>query len=921
MTSNLQTGDFLIAILKTQNAKASEYALKSIHDTVSYLWTYYIDSVEVIKETILNFPDLLQLGSFCLSKIYFYANDHKSALEWVVHSSQLLDIRERSLYTDTIISLVFNNYIAAKNRPKANQEDDPATHTLPEVLAKQEAIILRVLESSINFKTDFDKKIIVGLTIETQNVHLLNKLLDNLSNEDLSKAFDFSLAIFETKSHCWQVYKSFLEQFLIRPEKDFVAISRCFFSLGMFEKHADMLAEMLTQQKLELCYQIASDLNESGSLFYCHKLIATLQNKIGNNAKELLSILSGEFKRKAQQLFLTQNSNVDVPFLRTILSKWKAKESYISSGIALSIGILLSSTQSIVHLKEFQKSFATLKNWSLFSAAASLGLIFTNRTGFIGESKELTWKENSPFCAGGLLYATGLSNFGNTLNEDLRVANLKNMKSPEEPIQHGAILALGLQNALSNDELLIEELKAVLFSEKAVQGEAAGYALNLVKATHYSKDYVEEMINLCQNNPHDKIARAAIGTIGLTAINSNADISNEYNLMIVHKDPHIRLGAVGLLSLRYFATGDSGTINELLKLAATDLSNDVRRMAVIGLAFVLIKKRPRAFLLLKMLSTSYNAYIRHAVALSLGILYSHSFDKKVTKLLLKMVEDKTDFVRQAASIGLGLIFQLGSESLDVNFEIVKNLLTEKLTKKYETGISKFGYILGLALLQPGGENCVVNLNRNENWNSSYVKPQALIGVFMFSFYFYWYPMAMFLGLSLEPTCLIGCTANLKVPKGFQFLSKAPKKYFDYYKTPENVEEKKNEAAPTVLSTTKRVKARVEKADQKGKTEATAKGMIIEEVKNEAGNIVLEVKVDDKKCLLVNPQRILRKQISFIDFSVENKRYEPIVENRKIGILFLKDLKEGTHEEYADDQPKEAWMVPPPEFKFENIPKK
>jgi 26S proteasome regulatory subunit N2 len=669
---------------------------------------------------------------------------------------------------------------------------------------------------------------------------------------------------------------------------------------------------MLREGKVELAYQIASDLNESGSLYYCNQVLQTVQARLGEGAKQLVSILNGELKRKALHLFLTQNSNVDAPFLKSLLAGWRPKESYINSAVGASIGTLLAFTQSSVHLKDYIKNFALVKNWSLFTIAASFGLINQDRDGFVQEAKELTLNEKSPYCTGGLLYATGLSNFGNTHKEDLRAANLKNIKAKEEPIQHGAILALGLQNALSNDEGLIDHVKTILYSEKALPGEAAGFAINLIKATHYSSDHVEEMVNLCQNNPHDKIARAAIGSIGLTAINSNADIAADYAKMIGNKDPHIRLGAVGLLSLRYFGSAHTETVNELLRIIATDLSNDVRRLAVIGLGFVLTKKRSKAFLLLKMLSSSYNPYIRHAVALTLGILYVHSFDKKVTKLLQRLLDDKVDYVRQAASIGLGLVFQLGSENLDQNFETVKTQLTERLNKKVETSLAKFGHMLGLAMMQPGGENCIVNLNRLEAWSSSYVRPQSIIGIFLFTFYWYWYPMTLTLGLAFEPTCLIGVTGDLRIPKGFQFVSKASKKTFDYYKTPENVEEKKNEIAPTILSTTKRVLARQGKVVAKQETDSPDKAMQIEENKPEGE----APKAEEKRVILNNPHRILKKQINLVDFNVDNRRYQPVVENRRVGILFLKDQRAGEREDYADEQPKEAWLVPPPEFKFE-----
>ena len=57
-----------------------------------------------------------------------------------------------------------------------------------------------------------------------------------------------------------------------------------------------------------------------------------------------------------------------------------------------------------------------------------------------------------------------------------------------------------------------------------------------------------------------------------------------------------------------------------------------------------------------MLSTSYNSFVRHAVGLSLGFLNANSFDKQSLKLLKLLLDDKVDHVRQAAAIGLGLVY-------------------------------------------------------------------------------------------------------------------------------------------------------------------------------------------------------------------------------------------------------------------------
>lgn len=46
-----------------------------------------------------------------------------------------------------------------------------------------------------------------------------------------------------------------------------------------------------------------------------------------------------------------------------------------------------------------------------------------------------------------------------------------------------------------------------------------------------------------------------------------------------------------------------------------------------------------------MLSKSYNSYVRHAVALGLGILGAHSKNKVYHDLLMKLANDKVFYVK------------------------------------------------------------------------------------------------------------------------------------------------------------------------------------------------------------------------------------------------------------------------------------
>ena len=89
-----------------------------------------------------------------------------------------------------------------------------------------------------------------------------------------------------------------------------------------------------------------------------------------------------------------------------------------------------------------------------------------------------------------------------------------------------------------------------------------------------------------------------------------------------------------------------------------------------------------------------------------------------------------------------------------------------------------GVLAGFGLMNAGGSNSMLSLVTKEG----HPKLKNIIGVYMFTQYWYWFPLANFLGLALEPTLLVGVLPDLKIPRSFNFISKAPKTYFDYYKT-------------------------------------------------------------------------------------------------------------------------------------------
>lgn len=667
---------------------------------------------------------------------------------------------------------------------------------------------------------------------------------------------------------------------------------------------------------------MTQDVQSHGNEGYSNSLIERITNSLATPVwkEKLVKILSGKFRQEVENEFLRQNNNTDKRLIKILAKRWKSKDSVSNNAFAGLFSIMLLGTNDNSLFTEYKKELANVKYWSKFTFSASQGLIFPGSSTFHQKIKDIEMNSDSGYSKGGELYARGLANFGENLPETELAEYIEKLESftiqttgneddtsnahhVKEAELHGQLFHLGMRHVFSGNEKLTEAIKEKIYQERATQGEAAGYAIGLVQAGHLNVDLIEELVNCARNNPHDRIARPSMFAIALMGMGHENNVDGIYEKLIKERDPIVRLGAVGMLALAFVGTSDNKTISKLLSIAATDLSSDVRRVAVIGLAFVLLKKPKSALKLFTMLSTSYNSVVRHAVALALGIIGANSFDPAFFALIEKLIEDKTDYVRQAAGISLGLVSQLATSHLNPKMEEHRTLLQSKLFRKGETGIAKMGYILGLALMGAGGGNCCLQMLTEEGD----VQLRSVIGVFLFTQYWYWFPTFLGIGLALQPTYLIGSLPDMRIPKGFQFKVNAPRSQFAYYKTKEEEKDKVKKSGPVVLSMTKRAKARVNKKKQQIQEEEPEKKET-EDKKEEPA--------EPKVHCLSNPSRVLRKQVKHLEY-IEGQRYQVVLPTRKLGIVFLKDLKPEETEKFTEDQPKESWMIPPPDFVYQD----
>jgi 26S proteasome regulatory subunit N2 len=180
-----------------------------------------------------------------------------------------------------------------------------------------------------------------------------------------------------------------------------------------------------------------------------------------------------------------------------------------------------SGTTSDVFLRENLEWLGLASNWSKFSATAGLGVIhkgyfeegMTILGPYLPQANGESQMAGAAYSEGGALYALGLINAGcgsgRSVEGYLRGA-LKAAQS--EIVQHGAALGLGVSGMGGRNTETYDDLKQTLFTDSAVAGEAAGYAMGLVMLGTADMTSTDEMFTYARETQHEKIIRGlAVG--------------------------------------------------------------------------------------------------------------------------------------------------------------------------------------------------------------------------------------------------------------------------------------------------------------------------------------------------------------------------------------------------------------------------
>ncbi|KAI9371960.1 armadillo-type protein [Aspergillus egyptiacus] len=717
---------------------------------------------------------------------------------------------------------------------------------------------------------------VIGIAIEAKNMDVLRKTIIRASEDEkkhngesrqseelMEYVLDICMGIVQERSFRNELILDLLNEI---PAPDYFSIAKCVVYLNEHSMASVILRQLVEKgdaRSLAVAYQISFDLYDNSTqefLQKVHQEIAELlpeksesetqakeneepkesdpllegqSSSIGVNDgsklttdartayKNILDILDGLKTIQLNLEFLHRNCRVDTAILNKVRDSLEPRNSIFHTAVTLSNAFMHAGTARDKFFRDNLEWLGKAVNWSKFTATAALGSI---HRGNIGQGQKLLQpylpKDNivgvsstgSIYSQGGSLYALGLI-YANHGGMAVNVIRNYFKKATEEVVQHGGALGLGVAAMATGDEGIYEDLRNVLYTDSALNGEAVGLAMGLVMLGTGNMKVLEDMIQYAHDTQHEKIVRGLAMGMALIMYGRQEAADELINGLLGDPDPTLRYGGIMTIALAYCGTSSNKAVRKLLHVAVSDVNDDVRRVAVLSLGFILFRKHQSVPRMVELLSESYNPHVRYGAAMALGISCAGTGLDEAIDLLEPMLKDSTDFVRQGALIALGMVLVQQNETMNPRVSSLRKTMLKMVGDRHEDAMTKFGCAVALGIIDAGGRNCTISLQTQ----TGNLNMPGIVGAAVFIQYWYWFPLTHFLSLSFAPTSVIGVDQKLEVPL-FKFHSNTKPSLFDY--PPEQqvkAEEAPEKVKTAVLSTTaqaKRRAARINKAHRR-----------------------------------------------------------------------------------------------------------
>ncbi|QPG73265.1 hypothetical protein FOA43_000573 [Brettanomyces nanus] len=916
-----------LSLLVDSNPQLKTYALESLNTVADELWAEIANYITEIEELYEDHSFARrQLAALLASKVYYNLGDYEAAVKYALLAGSELDLSKKSEYVETIVSQCIEQYIHLSQ----TRFSEKSVLIEPQLASIFEQMVSKCV-------VDGDPRLALGISLEGYRLDLVDKILRDAkgkSDDETRSLVGYVLSAITTTSDIalkTKCLSQLAEILLSLANPDYFLLTKIVVQLNDSKLVYRVFKGLLAlPSNASIAYQIAFDLVGAASQQLLAQVTASIEDTDTSSQANnmLLRILSGVPTCDLDLTFLSDNNAADSQIMTATRKSLDGRNSLFHSAVSFTNAFMHAGTTDDSFFRSNLEWLGRSSTWSKFSATAAFGVI---HRGNLSQGRNilepyLPGSTSSPYTNGGALYGLGLiyAGQGKEVLDYLRkqvVDNSDNADNKDaDVVLHGGCLGTGLAAMGLADPQVYEELKAVLYADSAISGESAAFAMGLVMLGSGNAEALHDMFTYAQETQHETIVRGLVVGIALICCGKENAAEPIINKLLQHQDANLRYGGCFALALAYCGTSNKTAIRRLLHVGVSDSSDNVRRVAVMALGFVLLLDYQNVPTVVELLSQSHNAHVRYGAAMALGISCAGRALQSAIDVLDPLSKDSVDFVREGATIAKSMILIQQTEKTYPNIKEFREQLASTVSNKHEESLARFGAALAQGILDAGGRNVTIQL---ENHQTNTLNTKAIVGLVMFVQFWYWFPLAHFLSLSFTPTAIIGVTDHLKVPK-LKINCHCPPDVFGYPpKVESQVKQQTEKVTTAVLSTTARAKARAAlKAKNKKDDDDDDDDdkMDVDEKKEDTDEKNVEGKKEEKKgdeedrakkpslsneelqsptllslyvqkpYQLDNMTRVVPAQLKYITFS-KDERFTPVRKFRGIsGIVVLNDSK-------------------------------
>lgn len=684
-------------------------ALQRIYQIIDIHWAEICNSLPIIEELSEN-PDFpaADLAAAIASKCFYHLQEYNDSLRLALCAGKYLDIAVKSEYVDTILAQCIDEYKTLRSKFEADPTSvtiDPRMENIVEQMF-QRCYRDLCFEQAIGVALDtrrIDKvEEVVATSLKAGKNHILGYIFNLCQNARNITPREFRLSVIEVLVKYYGT--------LSVPDYSNVCFGLQY--LNKPKEAADTLVSLLkgSIEDTLLAYQIAFDLQETENQGFVLQVVAafppvatpaadaapapaatametaeggedapsvavaptaaapatgTSENDIyDQRMANLRRILVDGLDIDLTLNFLFKQSHTDMNILKDIKTSIEGRGNVLHGSTVMAHAFMNSGTTRDTFLRDNLDWLGKAKNWAKFSTVGSIGVV---HKGHIHESMTLLQpylpqggQSSSPYSESGALYALGLIHANKGGNGDSATITylsdaLRNGGN-NEIVQHGACLGIGLAAMATGNEELFETLRAVLFTDSAVAGEGAAFAIGLVMLgqsdSPLAQAVLPDLLNYLHDTAHEKIIRALSLSIAMMVYGKEESADVIIEQLSRDRDPIVRYGAMYAVAMAYCGTADNASIRKLLHVAVSDVNDDVRRAAVSCIGFLMFRAPESVPKLVSLLAESFNPHVRYGACIAIGVACAGTAFKDAIDLLTPMLEDAVDFVRQGAFIAM-----------------------------------------------------------------------------------------------------------------------------------------------------------------------------------------------------------------------------------------------------------------------------